>query len=292
MNMKECNEYIDKLKIDYLTGNLKDHDLTELEDWISSSPENERYFSIQKEIWYSSFIEEINDKYDKDEAFKLFKKRVSKQNKMRNKWFVQGLKYAASILVLFLIGSLAYRQGQVNLKKDFAEIIVEAPLGTRTKLYLPDGTLVWLNAGTRLGYSQGFGVESREVNLEGEGYFEVVKKGRNPFCIKTKEMDLKVLGTKFNFRNYPTDQEVVVSLLEGKIELRNQFNPDVETILVPDERALLNKRTGAFRVETVKASNASEWTEGYLFFDEELLSDIIRKLERSYNVKFNWLIRH
>lgn len=177
--------------------------------------------------------------------------------------------------------------GRSECKDTFADISVEAPLGSRTKLYLPDGTLVWLNAGSRMTYSQGFGVDNRKVELEGEGYFEVQRNEKLPFFVKTKDLQLQVLGTKFNFRDYPEDHEVVVSLLEGKVELNNLLKKEKEAFLAPDERAILNKANGLMTVETVTASNASQWTDGYLFFDEELLPDIVKELERSYNVNIH-----
>ena len=117
---------------------------------------------------------------------------------------------------------------------------------------------------------------------QGEGYFEVRRNEKLPFFVKTKDLQLQVLGTKFNFRDYPEDHEVVVSLLEGKVELNNLLKKEKEAILAPDERAILNKTNGRMTVETVTASNASQWTDGYLFFDEELLPDIVKELERSY----------
>ena len=118
----------------------------------------------------------------------------------------------------------------------------------------------------------------------GAGYFEVRRNEKLPFFVKTKDLQLQVLGTKFNFRDYPEDHEVVVSLLEGKVELNNLLKKEKEAILAPDERAILNKTNGRMTVETVTVSNASQWTDGYLFFDEELLPDIVKELERSYNV--------
>ena len=98
---------------------------------------------------------------------------------------------------------------------------------------------------------------------------------------------MQVLGTKFNFRAYPDVHEVLVSLLEGKVELSNLLKKEKEAFLAPDERAILNKANGLMTVETVTASNASQWTDGYLFFDEELLPDIVKELERSYNVNIH-----
>lgn len=285
--MKDPKEYIDELITDYLTGNLKEDNVSELKEWIATSPENKEYFIGRREIWFSVMNEEWKGRYDKDKAFEIFKKRLAEVQKVRRKRILNVWRYAAAVVLLLLISGLSYWQGQMNLKKVFSEIVVEAPLGSRTKLFLPDGTLVWLNAGTRMSYSQGFGVEAREVELEGEGYFEVVKNTEIPFMVKTRELKLRVLGTKFNFRDYPEDKEVVVSLLEGKVELDNLLDEGKKNQLLPDERALLDKQTGALKIESVTAFNASEWTGGYLFFDEELLPDIVKELERSYNVKIH-----
>ena len=146
-------------------------------------------------------------------------------------------RYAAIIAVILAVGCFSYWQGGVNVKDTFADISVEAPLGSRTKLYLPDGTLVWLNAGSRMTYSQGFGVDNRMIELEGEGYFEVRRNEKLPFFVKTKDLQLQVLGTKFNFRDYPEDHEVVVSLLEGKVELNNLLKKEkeaIETVVTAD----------------------------------------------------------
>lgn len=119
------------------------------------------------------------------------------------------------------------------------QITVEAPYGSKTKLYLPDGTLVWLNAGSKMSYAQDFGINERSLNLSGEAYFEVTRNEEIPFKVHTEELDVKVLGTKFNFRNYKDDLEAKVCLLEGKVALNTRQK---ETILHPDQQALLDKK--------------------------------------------------
>ena len=291
-NMEEEKKYIDELIANYLTGSLDKSALDELKAWMAASPANENYFIQQREIWFSAVSREAASIYNKDKAFDLFKDRIHNQKdiaKPSRQRFRSSImwRYAAVIAVIIAVGSFSYWRGEVNVKNTFADISVEAPLGSKTKLYLPDGTLVWLNAGSRMTYSQGFGVDNRKVALEGEGYFEVKRNEKIPFYVKTKDMQLRVLGTKFNFRDYPEDCEVVVSLLEGKVGLSNLLRENEEATLAPDECAVLNKASGQMTVKTVTASNASEWTGGYLFFDEELLPDIAKELERTYNVKIH-----
>lgn len=290
--MEEENKHIDELIANYLTEGLDKNALDELKTWIAASAENQQYFIRQREIWFSAVSREAASVYDKDKAFENFRNRVESQKEIqstsRRGFSLSALWcYAAVVAIIIAVGCISYWQGEVNVKDTFADISVEAPLGSKTKLYLPDGTLVWLNAGSRMTYSQGFGVDNRKVELEGEGYFEVKRNEKIPFFVKTKDLQLQVLGTKFNFRDYPEDHEVVVSLLEGKVGLNNLLREEKEAVLSPDERAVLNKANGFLTVESVTASNASQWTDGYLFFDEELLSDIAKELERSYNVKIH-----
>jgi ferric-dicitrate binding protein FerR (iron transport regulator) len=120
------------------------------------------------------------------------------------------------------------------------------------------------------------------LNLSGEAYFEVTRNEEIPFKVHTEELDVKVLGTKFNFRNYKDDLEAKVCLLEGKVALNTRQK---ETILHPDQQALLDKKTGKLFVSGTKAAYSAEWTNDRLYFDEVLLSDIIKELERSYDVK-------
>lgn len=290
--MEEENKHIDELIANYLTEGLDKNALDELKTWIAASAENQQYFIRQREIWFSAVSREAASVYDKDKAFENFRNRVESQKEIqstsRRGFSLSALwRYAAVVAIIIAVGCISYWQGEVNVKDTFADISVEAPLGSKTKLYLPDGTLVWLNVGSRMTYSQGFGVDNRKVELEGEGYFEVKRNEKIPFFVKTKDLQLQVLGTKFNFRDYPEDHEVVVSLLEGKVGLNNLLREEKEAVLSPDERAVLNKANGLLTVESVTASNASQWTDGYLFFDEELLPDIAKELERSYNVKIH-----
>lgn len=288
--MEEENKHIDELIANYLTEGLDKNALDELKTWIAASAENQQYFIRQREIWFSAVSREAASVYDKDKAFENFRNRVESQKEIqstsRRGFSLSALwRYAAVVAIIIAVGCISYWQGEVNVKDTFADISVEAPLGSKTKLYLPDGTLVWLNAGSRMTYSQGFGVDNRKVELE--GYFEVKRNEKIPFFVKTKDLQLQVLGTKFNFRDYPEDHEVVVSLLEGKVGLNNLLREEKEAVLSPDEGAVLNKANGLLTVESVTASNASQWTDGYLFFDEELLPDIAKELERSYNVKIH-----
>lgn len=288
--MKKGEKDIDELIATYLAEGLDVDSLKELKEWMTASPDNEKYFMQQQELWFSATDRKEAHLYDKEKAFELFKAKVDRQREkpqaMQKRFTLPALwRYAAIVTALCALSYFSYWRGGEKVKEHFTDIVVESPLGSRTKLYLPDGTLVWLNAGSRMAYSQGFGVEERQVKLTGEGYFEVKKDEKLPFMVQTKALKVRVLGTKFNFRDYPEDEEVIVSLLEGKVALDNLIRREKALFLIPNERAVLNKKSGKMLLEKALATNASQWKNGYLFFDEELLPDIVKELERSYGVE-------
>ena len=172
------------------------------------------------------------------------------------------------------------------MSQAFAMIKVEAPQGSTTKMTLPDGTEVWLNAGSRIEYSQGFGVSDRHVQLTGEGYFEVHRNESMPFIVKSPSLNVQVLGTKSDFRDYPSDHSAMVSLDEGSVAvgLRSAHDGDYQYRLSPDQRAVLEKRSGNMRIEN-RSTTDRLWTDGTIMINGQRLADIAIDLERSYGTK-------
>ena len=240
-----------------------------------------------EELWVSSAVADDTQQYDVDQAFERFRKRtgLDQSGRQSYKWYRTWSVAAVAIVLLGLITVTAYWQGSRQIQSNFSDIVVEAPLGSKTKLTLPDGSTVWLNAGSKMVYSQGFGVSDRRLAFQGEGYFEVEKNDEMPFLVQTHDVNVTVVGTKFNFRNYPEDEEAVVELLEGKVALENQLKEEAVRYLSPNEKMVLHKATGEMDITSAKVKEATLWTENILLFDEDLLPDIVRKLERSYHVR-------
>ncbi|MGY6647837.1 FecR family protein [Wenyingzhuangia sp. IMCC45574] len=162
---------------------------------------------------------------------------------------------------------------------------LKIPNGKNLQLKLSDGTLVHLNAGTSIKFPVNFiNGKNREVYLDGEAYFEVTKDAKHPFIVTTEKMGVKVLGTHFNVNTY--DQKKVHTVLaEGSVAVYDQKNKEdlqTQTIIVPGQRAILcNNQI------TVKKANVKrelKWREGHLFFNNDNFINIIKKIERKYNV--------
>ena len=241
----------------------------------------------EQELWFSAVSPEELAKYDKEKAFALFQQRVAESKKQpkarqaRLGW----LRYAAVVVALVAVGYFSFKGGQSHVESALGDIVVEAPQGSRTQMALPDGTKVWLNAGSKISYSQGFSIVNRLVMLVGEGYFEVARNEQLPFRVVSEDLQVSVLGTKFNFRDYPTDTEATVALLEGKVQLANMKQPGEPVVLDPNQRAVLDKQSGSISVADYETDNARQWTKGNLLYEGETLAEIVKDLSRSYNVE-------
>lgn len=286
--MSDTNPQVDEQIIAFIKGELDAAGKSELEQWVTASPQNRDYFSKTCQVWLATGLEAYRDSFNADDAFSEFKmnhRGVLKRAGARWRVFTT-VAAAAAVAAILFIGS--YQLGRKSLKDEMTDIVAEAPLGSHLKMTLPDGTAIQLNAGSTVTYSQGFGVVDRKISLSGECYFEVAPDEHLPFVVSTRDLDVKVVGTKFNFRNYPNDLEAIVSLLEGKVELANRLRQDDDRrFLNPGQRVILDKHIGEMRIEMKDAQNAIQWTRGSLFFDEELLPDIAKELERQYNVKID-----
>lgn len=167
---------------------------------------------------------------------------------------------------------------------------VVVPYGKKSIVELADGTKVWLNAGSKMAFPDRFTGSKREVFLEGEAYFNVSPDKGKPFFVKTKEVVVRVLGTKFNLSAYEADGEVTTVLVEGAISMRENRGVNLfgkEVILKPNQRALFNKSEMTTSVfEEAHAELYTAWTEGWFPFYKEPLNNVFKKVERYYNVQF------
>jgi len=164
------------------------------------------------------------------------------------------------------------------------------PYGKTSEVILPDGTRVYLNAGSRLVYPDIFKDKNREVLLVGEAFFEVKDDKDHPFVVQTTDLRVKVTGTKFNVSAYPTDNVVETVLTEGSVSLRqnnsNLFSDDIE--LLPGQLAAFNKTSRKTILKTVNTENYIIWKDGLCKFEGTDLSRIVKKMERFYNIRFQY----
>ncbi|GAA3653088.1 FecR family protein [Flavivirga jejuensis] len=161
------------------------------------------------------------------------------------------------------------------------------PFGKKSSITLPDGTVVHLNAGSRLVYPSSFTGTKREVYLYGEGFFDVYHNKKRPFIVKTTTQEIEVLGTKFNVSAYPSDSAVETVLAEGSIKLNaNEFSFfKNDYILKPNQRAYYNIGNKEMSISRVDANKYVSWYLGYLNLETSEFRNLIKRVERYYNIK-------
>ncbi|GAB7087175.1 FecR family protein [Marinifilum fragile] len=177
-------------------------------------------------------------------------------------------------------GRIVYSSSEAqNQKVEYHRINV--PRNGEFFVVLSDGTKVWINSGSQLGFHSKFTGKQRIVHLEGEAYFEVSKNPEQPFVVRTNNMDVRVLGTHFNVKAYDDDEFTYATLNEGKVHV---FKGEMSEVLQPDEQLVLNNNTKAFKKQIVDASIYSAWVKGKMMFKDERLEDIMNSLSRWYDV--------
>jgi ferric-dicitrate binding protein FerR (iron transport regulator) len=172
-----------------------------------------------------------------------------------------------------------------NQAQNVNQLIV--PFGKNASVKLPDGSVAYLNAGSRLIYPSVFENKKREVLLIGEGFFDVAHNDDIPFIVRTSEIEVEVLGTEFNVSAYPSDNVVETVLVNGKVKVRRSgFHLiNSEYTLEPNQRAAYNRQKSETKITSVDVMNYISWHEGYLNFETSDLNRIIKKLERYYDVQ-------
>lgn len=193
------------------------------------------------------------------------------------------LKYAAAIVAIVVSTVIATQKFTREPVPAIAENTVIVPSGQRALLKLQDGTEVWLNASSTIVYPSQFTGSKRHVTISGEAYLKVAKNENMPFIVTTDKVDIRVLGTTFNINNYPNAEFTQISLIEGALEVSNKGSEVSSVILQPNEQVTL--RHNEFTLEKIRYHNHFLWKDGLYCFNNEPMSDIMKKLAVYFNVE-------
>lgn len=308
-----------------IAGEASAEETAELEQLMQQHPEWQFAAQNLADIWQSH---EKADKTKEEDAYLLHVQRMKEkavefndnvlfsypsQNTVTGishfqqwkKWYYAAAAVAAAVVMFISIRLSDKSVGMHTAATVSEKNEITTNKGSRTKVNLPDGSTVWLNAGSKIRYDKDFAETSRSVELTGEAFFDVVKDPAHPFYIHTSNIDIKVIGTAFNVKAYPDDETTETSLIRGVIEVSIKSRPKDKIILSPNEKLIVdNKKSGAANGETVSRKpesvvaineiklnsrdstiNEIQWVENRLVFDDEPLQNIAVKMERWYDVE-------
>lgn len=284
----------DELKT--LNAFLNEEHKDAIEDYISQKWDNASS-EIPGDV-KSSIVKNINDRVGK----KVLKKPDRKKIRLIRPHWGTVLKYASVFIIAFGV-SWILQPGKEKPTQN-SSTRIKVAYGSKSTIELPDGSVVVLNSGSTLTYPIAFGSSNRTVLLEGEGFFDVQKDAKRPFLVKTKDITVKVLGTKFNVKSYSDETATEAILVSGSIELLQNENDAqhkaTPIFLEPNQKAVISKKGNLQKTNTIaspepqvtvqnhiKTELYTSWKSNVLILDNERFSDIIKKLERWYNVEIS-----
>lgn len=258
----------------------------EVIDWFSSSVEGQQYLSdmLDRDAYLMEGDPHLGKSFTPLQSDQLYKKidRKIYQNRFRKTL----LRIAAVLLPLLLISGLAFyldRQTDLFSETTYSEVYV--PKGEDARIFFQDGTEVFLNADTKIRYPNKFGLRKREIYIDGEAYFNVNTNRNRPFIVHAQHTKTEVVGTSFNVRAYGNSNTIEVVLDEGKtsFHVHQHSYP-----MLPGQKIEYDKSTGRTTLRNlINPSNASLWKKHILHFNDTPLAEVIKELERRFDVQFD-----
>lgn len=277
---------IDILIVSYLKGEATNDQQKELLAWLELSEENRFYFRSIKDVYDLGRIgPDIRDSQVDQQWHKLLD-RIFPVHYI-NSWLRIGhilLRYAA-VFVLGLIG-MQLVSYFINDKEVYSKVTkVETRVGERSKVSLPDGSIVWVNACSSISYDESFGKEDRTIRMSGEAFFDVEQDSSKPFLVHAEPFTFRVTGTSFNVYAFDEEDEISLALIEGSVTAEKDSYTEK---LRPGEVLVYDKTHAKITHRKLISSSYTTWRYGEMFFDKMTFEDLTRRLERNFNVKFKF----
>lgn len=261
-----------------LNGSGTREEYETLNAWLEESDENQQTYQLLSKV---RSVKTQPLEGAKERILKKIQAQIGRTGlEKRLLWSKYG-NIAAVFVIVILGAALLWPKAKTS------DSLVEtrSPYGSKSKVVLADGTLVYLNSGSVLTYPSAFSTGTRHVNLVGEAYFEVKKDPEHPFVVNTHAFSIKVLGTHFNVKAFSDEQLTETSLVEGSVALYQNSDPNHEMCrLKPNEKVIFNEKERQFKIQRVDAVLETSWRDGEFYFDNETLSSIVKNLERNFNV--------
>lgn len=267
---------ISKLITRYFTRRHDADTETKMQQWLIESEHSELKDEALRELFA-----QIKNKPDKAVYNSLKEVNAKLGINSSRSWFLRHTlpRAAAVALPLIVATSLFFYQ---STQIEMIEVVTRT--GEHKEFRLPDGSTVWMNACSKINYSEKFNDTTRAIRLEGEAYFSVEKSKTQRFIVTTKEITVEVLGTQFNVKAYPNDLLVTTTLTSGKVTVSS---PDKKYTLRPNQELVYNSIEKSATIQAV-SSDAAGWKEGILIFNDMTMTEILKGLERQYDVKFSY----
>lgn len=317
---------ISELIIGFFSGELNASELNRLNNWLDEDVMHVEEFNKMHTMWILAHSKTGKEKFVKQLNWEDLKKKINRTSENGGKgWirFITPVRYAASLLICLFLGGFIAKNLQVKSYDNEVfvanETTINAPLGSKSNIILPDGSTVWLNAGSTVTYQSDFGKENRDLHLSGEAFFNVRSDSIKSFNVHVSGMTIKALGTRFNVRAYHDDNVITTTMEEGIVNVlipSSQVDAKVQSVrLKPKEQLVVHKsqteenaQVSAQKVtaqipkddsqnikiadikksSNVKTELATSWKDKKWIIDDVPLNTFVTDLERRYNLNIRF----
>lgn len=272
-------DYISRVIRTYLGGRFSERTEKDVRQWLAEGRNEEEKMAALHGYWDSLQAEADGDAR---RSLAVVKRKLGMEARRENAFLrFRGLRVAAVLAPFLLLAGLSVYY--FNAGSDSGQTVkVTVPYGDRRLVDLPDGSEIWVNAGSTIEYPARFDGGTREVKLSGEAYFSVARDEARPFIVRTEKIAVKVLGTKFNVSAYAGAKTTTTTLSSGKVSVETKYGQSYT--LEPGRQLTYNNHTSEASLASAPAQEASSWISGNQIFNYQTMEDIIRALERKYNV--------
>lgn len=288
MDQRKINNLIAR----HLSGETSPEEQNEFREWLNARESNQQEFrklaitfQLSKSAYQSAGKKRVFNKIKSKISEESLHYSLNERNKPRVNW--PWVSVAASIILLIVSGFFFFNDNLLQGSEgelSSAIMLKTNPPGQKSKVFLPDGSIVWLNSASSIRYEREFNDSVRLIRLAGEAYFDVKKDARRPFIVQSGEIYTTALGTAFNVRAYDMHQ-ITVALTHGKV---NVSLPSQNSALEIDPGEGVDFTEGeqmSFRKITIDPEKVKMWKDGLLELDNASLEQTIKKLERWYGVE-------
>lgn len=280
----ETHEHIPDFLLSYFHGEANEEQKLLAIEWLKS-PENNKVFQQLNKI--DSLTADLNllRQFDLDKGKQQVRKRYRANKVVSISVWMQ--RVAAILFIPVLLGGIWYYLQQNELRKELNVLMVTQEIvtqpGTKTHLFLPDSTEVWLNAASSLKFPSAFVGNERRINLEGEAIFKVYKNKKKPFIVSTSSLEVEAVGTEFNVSAYSGDLKFSTTLAEGKVKITDKVKPKEVMFIEPGAQLNYNTKDKTYKAENVRVKDVIAWRDGVLIFNETPFYEVAAKLGRWFN---------
>lgn len=275
----QCFKLISRFFENSYSEDLED----KVHNWLVS-PEN----SLEKQRAMHQQWDSLNDVEDLSSKveFEKIKKKLGFSEKKKTIQFSHYIPQVAAVLLPFILFIGIYNLVKGEMKnKETQMAVITVPYGKHKETKLACGSEVWINSGSEISYNENSNDSARIINLQGEAYLSVMRHDNIPFIVRTKYLDVKVLGTEFNVSAYPDAESTIVTLNKGSIAVRTIDNRDF--MLKPNQQLVFNNKTREVVIQDLDANVAkdiADWPIGKMAFNNETLKEIMLTLEREFDI--------